>query len=337
MPLQKASLNGTKDIKLTTNKERNFIMTETTKEIFEKYQVRKTKKQKTAFIEYTKQLAEKYGYSMNVEKGTFGARNIVIGDPCKAKVLYTAHYDTCARLPFPNFITPKNFFIYLLYQLLIVGIFYALTFAIGFIAGIAAALLPVGEETAYMIISLLPQIFLFLLLYLLLFGPANKNTANDNTSGVTTVIDIMRELPQDQREKAAFVLFDLEEAGLFGSSSFASKHKAIKNNTLIINFDCVSDGETILFALKKTTKQYAPLLKNAFTDAPGITVEITRNAFYPSDNASFKGGIGVAALKRSKLFGTLYMDRIHTNKDVIYREENIGYLTEGAIKLTTML
>ena len=70
---------------------------------------------------------------------------------------------------------------------------------------------------------------------------------------------------------------------------------------------------------------------------PDIAVDITRNAFYPSDNASFKGGIGVAALKTSKHFGTLYMDRIHTNKDVIYREENIEFLTNGAIKLAQML
>ena len=87
-------------------------MTQTTKEIFEKYQVRKTKKQKTAFIEYVKQTAERYGYEYKVEKGAFGVRNIIIGNPDTAKVLYTAHYDTCARLPFPNFITPKNFFIY---------------------------------------------------------------------------------------------------------------------------------------------------------------------------------------------------------------------------------
>lgn len=103
-------------------------MTETTKEIFDNYQIRKTKKQKTAFIEYVKKLAEEYGYSLKVEKGSFGVRNIVIGDPDTAKVLYTAHYDTCARLPFPNFITPKCFLIYLLYQLLIVGGFFCCGF-----------------------------------------------------------------------------------------------------------------------------------------------------------------------------------------------------------------
>lgn len=312
-------------------------MTETTKEIFEKYQVRKTKKQKTDFIDYAKQTAERLGYACTVEKGSFGVRNIVVGNPDTAKVLYTAHYDTCPRLPFPNFITPENFLIYLLYQFLIVGLFFALLFAAGFLFGVIVSFVPVAEDIKSSIVSFLQFAVYWISLFLLIAGPANKNTANDNTSGVTTVFDIMTALPQDQKGKVAFVLFDLEEAGLLGSSAFASKHKAIKNNSLVINFDCVSDGETILFALKRTTKKYAELLEKAFVSTPDVAVKITKNAFYPSDNASFKGGIGVAALKKAKFFGTLYMDRIHTKKDTVYRQENIRFLTDGAIKLTKLL
>ncbi len=84
-------------------------MTQTTKEIFEKYQVRKSKKQRTAFIEYVKGVASNLGYEAKIEKGSFGSRNIVVGDVDKAKVLYTAHYDTCAKMIIPNFITPKTF------------------------------------------------------------------------------------------------------------------------------------------------------------------------------------------------------------------------------------
>lgn len=307
-------------------------MTETTKEIFEKYQVRKTEKQKAAFRAYTKQIAERYGYAFRVEKGSFGSKNIVIGDPDTAKVLYTAHYDTCARLPFPNFITPKNFLIYLLYQLLLVAVIFAVAYVPGFVFSFISA-----KAEFRAILSFLPLLICYVLLFLMLCGPANKHTANDNTSGVTTLFDIMQALPEEEKSKVAFVFFDLEEAGLFGSSSFASQHKGVRKQTLVINFDCVSDGQTILFALKRTTKQYAQLLQQAFVPTPDITVEITANAFYPSDNASFKGGIGVAALKSSKLLGTLYMNRIHTERDVIYREENIQFLTQGAIRLAQML
>ena len=82
-------------------------MTPTTQTIFEKYEVRKSRKQKTAFMDYVQSTAAEMDYESHTEKGYFGARNIVIGNPDKAKVIYTAHYDTCAVMPFPNFITPK--------------------------------------------------------------------------------------------------------------------------------------------------------------------------------------------------------------------------------------
>ena len=167
-------------------------MTETTKTVFEQYEVRKTKKQKTAFIEYVTEMAARYGYDCKVEKGAFGVRNIVIGDPDQAKVLYTAHYDTCARLPFPNFITPKIFLIYMLYQLLIVALFFAAAFVLGAIFGLLIALTPDEYTALRVILSILPELCYFALLFLMLAGPANKHTANDNTSGVTAVLDLMR-------------------------------------------------------------------------------------------------------------------------------------------------
>ena len=108
-------------------------MTETTCEIFEKYQIRKSKKQKRAFAAYLKDIATDRGYSFKSEKGALGAQNLVVGDPSRAKVVYTAHYDTCAALPFPNFITPKNIWIYILYNLALVLGFFAVAFIIGFI------------------------------------------------------------------------------------------------------------------------------------------------------------------------------------------------------------
>ena len=75
--------------------------------VFEKYQVRKTKKQKTEFIKYVENFAKENGYNARIEHGTYNSRNIVVGTPEKAKVIFSAHYDTCPLLPFPNFITSK--------------------------------------------------------------------------------------------------------------------------------------------------------------------------------------------------------------------------------------
>jgi len=80
-------------------------LTSTTREILDNYQIRKTKKQKTAFMEWLEPIVQANGHEMQVEKGS-GARNIVIGDVESAKVIFAAHYDTCAVMPFPNFITP---------------------------------------------------------------------------------------------------------------------------------------------------------------------------------------------------------------------------------------
>ena len=309
-------------------------MTETTKTVFEKYEIRKTKKQKTAFIEYVQTVAKETGYDCTVESDKKSVRNIVIGSPEKAKVIYTAHYDTCPVMPFPNFITPKNFLIYLLYQLLVTVIFMLVpAFAMQYVSHrifTAAGIDPTLSLWVF-------EITLFSILFFIMFGPANKHTANDNTSGVTALLDLMIAMPEELRAYAAFVFFDCEETGLVGSSAFAKKHKEAHLKPLV-NFDCVSDGNHILFAMRKDAVTYASMLKEAFPENESCKVEIlSKGVFYPSDQAKFKKGIGVAALKKSKHGGILYMDRIHTKHDTVYREENIDFITKGAIRLTEII
>ncbi len=314
-------------------------MTETTKTIFETYEIRKTKKQKSAFITYVKSVADANGYAFRVEKGSFGARNIVIGDPEAAKVIYTAHYDTCPRLPFPNFITPKNFLIYFLYQIAVSVLFILLPIgALTVLWRLALDAMNVSEDARSLLMLLGFYVFLFGTMALLMAGPANKHTANDNTSGVTVLLDLMTSLPSEQKDKACFVFFDLEEMGLFGSSSFANKHKKAMKTKLLLNFDCVSDGEHILFALKKGALPYKKHIENAFAGNARIQTEVlSKGVFYPSDQANFPRGVGVAALKKAKKTGLLYMARIHTPRDTVYREENIAVLVHGATKLLELL
>ena len=307
-------------------------MTSSAVEILERYQIRKSKKQKTAFIENMTEFAQQHGYSLRIEKGN-GGRNLVVGDPETAKVVYTAHYDTCAVMPFPNFITPKSIGLYVLYQLLIVVGFLIVAFGIGFAFGAFSALVSIPEELA----SVAATAAYWVLLILLIAGPANKHTVNDNTSGVITLMEIMAVLPQEQRDKAAFVFFDLEEMGLFGSAAFASKHKKTMQQKLLINFDCVSDGDTVLFVLKKGAAAFRERLEEAFPSNDLVRVEVAdKGVIYPSDQANFPVGVGVAALKTSKS-GILYMDRIHTKRDTVCREENIEFLRDGAIRLLSMI
>lgn len=300
------------------------MMNPTTRKIFESFEIRKTKRQKAAFRDFVIPEIEAMGYPVTVETGKFGVRNIVIGDIEQAKVVFTAHYDTCAALPFPNFITPKCFSLFLLYQLaLIAGIFLAV-FCIMFLA---IWINPSLGMPAYYF-SLTGMVFL------LLFGPANKHTANDNTSGVTAILDLARSMPPEERGSVAFVLFDLEEAGLIGSACFAKKHKKVMKGKLLVNLDCVSDGKTMFFAISKPARKYTPLLRQAFPDAGEMTPLFSeKHHIYPSDQMNFPCGIGVAVLNKTK-HGILYMNRIHTKRDVIYQEENLAYVVDGCIRLT---
>ena len=100
----------------STKKKEMNAMTELSRKILESYQVRKTTKQKDAFIA----LLREYFPELQIEQSKFPkCRNLIIGDVENAKLLLTAHYDTCAWLPFPNFITPKSPILALLYSLLI--------------------------------------------------------------------------------------------------------------------------------------------------------------------------------------------------------------------------
>ena len=101
--------------------------------ILEQYEVRKSNKEKTAFIEYMiKRLGEAgyvYGKDINVEEkgnGLFRSRNIVVGNPNTAKILIGAHYDTCAVIPFPNLMSPTNPFIYIGFQIVLLVILFKL-------------------------------------------------------------------------------------------------------------------------------------------------------------------------------------------------------------------
>lgn len=303
-------------------------MTNQSQTILETYQIRKSRKQKEAFRAWLCDELEKAGYAPRIEKG-FAAKNVVAGDPDAAKVIFSAHYDTCAVLPIPNFITPRNMFFYLLYQLLFLAIFLVVVFVFDF------ALFSLTDLSAEVGI-LLSYILCIFMCWWILDGKASKHTANDNTSGVLTLLETALAMPEEDRAKVCFVFFDNEEKGLIGSYAFTKAHKKAKKETLNINFDCVSDGDYIQFFPDKRLKQDAAVLDSiasAFQSAGRKQTEVVRGAgFYPSDNKAFRKGVGVCALKYRKVVG-FYIDRIHTNRDTVLEEENILLLRDGALRL----
>ena len=304
-------------------------MIEKPMDVLKQFPIRKNKKQKAAFRDAVLPYAETLGYSAAIEKRRFGPSNVVIGNPETAKYLVTAHYDTPAAMPFPNLITPCNFWPFLAYQLVIT----AAIFAVAFVPGLLSMYAGVAPEAASFILIL----SLYVILGLMLLGPANKNNANDNTSGVVTVLEIARCLPEEFRDQVCFVLFDLEEAGLVGSAAYAKAHKKQVKNQLVLNCDCVGDGDELMMfpnkKVKKDEKQISELRNICGNDSPkSLALREKGFAYYPSDQKNFPLGVGIAAFHRSKWAG-LYCDKIHTKKDTVLDETNVSFLRDKLIEL----
>ena len=273
--------------------------------ILQEYQVRKSNKEKTGFIEYLKSRLAASGYDaerdITVEtrwKGLFLTRNIVVGNPEEAKIYITAHYDTCAVLPFPNLMAPTNPILFIGYQLIVA------LFLILFAALVACPFAIIFKHPLITYYAFLGG--MLLMMYHLMFGYRNKHTANDNTSGVVTITRILENLPAEDRDKVCVVYFDNEEKGLFGSMYFAKKHKKAVKGKLLINLDCVGDGDNIISMAKKKARkiaEYQLLVDVMQANAADFDGEYLcrkmKPMMFPSDQSNFNGGIGICAVRKS--------------------------------------
>lgn len=290
--------------------------------ILKSYQVRKTEPQKTAFIALLRQ----HFPELRVEDANKN-RNLVVGDIASAKVIFTAHYDTCVRSLYPNISIPFRPGLKFAYNMLTLMPLIAVMLLIIFCT---VAILPATEHRA-----VLALLVYYVLYFIQFFGaPANKHTANDNTSGVCLLIRLLETLSPEQKEKVAFVFFDNEEKGCVGSKAFRKLHKAETEQKLIFNFDCIADGDHIMFLSSlPAEKQWEPLLRQAFRDEDGLTVGFTnsKKAKYSSDQKRFPMSIGTAALTKHPVIG-YYFSRIHTAKDTVFSEKNIEFLRAGVAR-----
>lgn len=301
--------------------------------INQNYPVRRNGREKQDFRKYVLGLMAEKGVKATVETTGDGKnKNIVIGDPLSAKVVCTAHYDTPAASLFPNLMIPRNMPLFFLYQFVPVILMLAVALGGGYL--IANIVSPSGLGTeSYMRVFLLAYLVIYYALFFLMYRAfKNPNNHNDNTSGVAAVLSSLDELNAEQLNDAAFILFDNEEKGKKGSKAYCKDHKDAMKDKLIVNFDCVGNGENIIFIAMKKAEQHQlyAKLKESFADSDGYKVY-----FYPvkgsesnSDYKNFPCGVGCMACKRTK-DGLFYTPYIHTPKDTVAKEENIQYLTKG--------
>lgn len=301
------------------------------------YEVRKTWAQKGEFIAWARAYGERHGLSMRVEESgrLVRSRNLIFGEPEKADVLLTAHYDTCARLPFPNVMTPACWPVILLTQILLpVLVFGVLGVGAGYLVGRTMGALEIPEGLAAILASLTVSALCFLVAWLLMAGPQNPHTANDNTSGVALVLLAMEALCG--REDVAFVLFDNEEKGMLGSSEFVKRHAGAARRVFVLNADCVSEGETLMLVGSKAAMR-SPLGKRLQASLVCAAEKAGKRAFagtspgvfFPSDQLVFPKGAALAALRGKRV---LYLDRIHTPRDTVFEDANLLCLLDAVTK-----
>lgn len=290
--------------------------------ILERYQVRKTRRQKTEFIEFLQ--ANFPG--MRVEKnGKLGSRNLVFGDIESAEVVFTAHYDTVVENLLPNLIIPKAPWFRIPYMLLVIAPMVIVMLGVFF--GMQALGAGEGVSKACMLAA-----YVIMFAYMFILGKPNRHTANDNTSGVIAVLEIMRGLSPASSGKAAFVLFDNEEYGCVGSGAFYKAHKDMMQDKLIFNMDCVGEGSNMLFVVsEKAEKVWGERLRKYFASDESYNTEYgsAKKVKFPSDQKHFPMSVALAALRRHRLLG-LWVGRIHTRRDTVCSPENIDYICRHA-------
>lgn len=304
-------------------------MSELNRLILKRYQMRKTRAQKTVFIE----LMQRNFPELRVEiSGFMRSRNLILGDIQGAQVIFTAHYDTCAASLMPNLILPRRPLIKALYMLLTILPYVALMVAVNF------ALIPLGLPKD-------ARVFIILAAYWAAFigttflGKPNSHTANDNTSGVLALCGLLRRLSPEEMSRAAFVFFDNEEYGCVGSGAFYRRHKALMADKLIFNMDCVGDGDHFMFVMTRPAREkWATRVREAFTgdEARHVVFEGSKKARYSSDQKHFPVSVAVAALRANK-FLDLHTGRIHTSRDTVCDMENLEFLIRGTQNLMRSL
>ncbi len=288
----------------------------------EQFPVRNTAEQKQAFRKWAAEQAESAGFAVREEENE-GHINLVIGDPAKAKILFTAHYDTPRRSLIPNLMLPTHPILKLLHTLLIVICILAPALLAAF--AVIRAMGGFGDLKARLAGLIVYTILYPGLFFLFLRGPANRANKNDNTSGSAAVLDLAG--LAGPAAGAAFILFDDEEKGKKGSKAYAAAHPELKTGLLTVNMDCVGNGETFIASVPDGAERDPawPSLKEAL-ERIGTELLPEKKASLNSDHKNFDRGVGICASLRGKLIG-YYTPRIHTRRDTVASGETVDRLT----------
>ena len=293
--------------------------------LMQRFPVRKSPEQKSAFRAWVTEEITGLGYHVHDEvNGHLKHHNLVVGNPDHAALLFTAHYDTPARMLLPDLQIPRNLPVFFAYQLL--------NLLLLLIPAFAVMLLVQGFFGKVWLSELALVIVYLAELMCITRGPANPNNANDNTSGVAALLSLMAAIPAEERGKVAFILFDNKEQGRMGSKAWGKEHQQAMYTRLTINLDCVGVGDHMLLAATDLARKCTGYrtLERMLAETEGCTAHFfgSRGTLIGSDQKTFKCGVGLTACRLSPGIGFI-TPAIHTPRDKAITAANIDYLTRA--------
>ncbi|RPI83460.1 MAG: M28 family peptidase [Chloroflexi bacterium] len=293
----------------------------------ERFPVRITGKQKTAFLNELEQELKLRGFE--TERHAFrslGFTNQVLITRCsEPRAIFLAHIDTATIMPFWLAWLSRLFGHTRQVEMTIAVFLFILFFY---------ELLPKLMPSLILDIAqvFLGAVLLISSITLLIPTPHNRE---DNTSGVLglmTLADWMKDKPV-LRERVQFAFVDNEELGLLGSSALKrywdqSKHPY--QNAVIVSLDCISRGKKPLLVYHKEdnlARRLLPYIQRLLPDT-----ETTNMGFLPlSDNYTFRehASVNISLADRSILPGGYFIPDIHSPGDNDFSTERFGKLMEG--------
>lgn len=248
--------------------------------------------------------------------------NIYSTEPLDYKVILMAHYDT-----------PGNFLfsLPLLIKLCGAGVVSFLCYSVILLIilmGACSAISSYWNLDISYIGFLLSGVLLIDVLYFLVIP--NKHNANDNTSGVITVLAIAKYISKHRSDLASrikIVLTDKEEKGLFGAQVLRKKLGSSVDNKLILNFDGVGNGShlNLQYNTKKIDSDVIQSLYNHLEPVVDSS-KIVTGKIGGSDYDIFKkeACFGFVFVKPSIFPFGYYIPNMHTNKDTYINEEHLA-------------
>ena len=263
------------------------------------FPVRSTRAEREAFREFLIRSAADMGYKAEVEEnGMMKYRNVIVGDPEHAAVLFVAAQDTPVRrfLPETEILHSPVFFI--LQQLLHV-------FAL-FVPSVAAAYLAM-QLLGNARIALAAFLIVYLGLILLLrFGPAQKENSMI-TAAPALLLDLMAAIPEERRKKVAFMFTDARYQGRGGSRAYAKAHEQVAYTRMTVTVDQPYTGNqtvTVARPLAEKCTGYRSFLRRLSEQEILHTEHLpNRWTVMQTDQKQFKCGIELTSATRKPVIG----------------------------------